>query len=75
MTKDETVIPAHYPQLARLAWNRDPLRPIGGDEALALYEANWRHVNVDALTPPERALIDTLTRRHGAGHFLPSGKR
>ncbi len=46
----ETVVPADYPELARVVWNRDPLRPISGAEALALYEANWRHVEVSALS-------------------------
>jgi hypothetical protein len=30
----ETVIPARYAELARLAWNQDPSRPITGAEAL-----------------------------------------
>ena len=64
------VVPAHHPELARLAWNRDPARPIPGREALALYEANWRHVDVAALTPAERRLIGDLANRFGHGHLL-----
>jgi len=43
------VIPARYPELRRLAWNRDPNRPLSGAEAFGLYEANWRHVDQAAL--------------------------
>ncbi len=66
----DTVVPARYPELARLAWNRDQSRAISGEEALGLYEANWRHVDVAALSPQERALIKALTVRFGAGHLL-----
>lgn len=65
-----TVVPAHYPELARLAWNRDPAQPITGAEALGLYEANWRHVDVAALSPAEWALIRVLADRFGGGHLL-----
>ena len=70
MNASDTVIPATYPELARLAWNRDPARPIPAQEALDLYEANWRHVDRDALTAEERALIESLARRFGGGHLL-----
>lgn len=66
----EMIVPAHYPELARLAWNRDPARPIPGAEAFSLYEANWRHVDSDALGEAEVALIRALTRRFGGGHLL-----
>jgi hypothetical protein len=66
----DTVVPADDPQLAGLARNRDSLRPIPGRDALALYEANWRCVAADALTPVERALIEALADRFGAGHLL-----
>jgi hypothetical protein len=58
--------------LARLAWNRDLSRPISGEEALGLYEANWRHVEVDALSPREWQLIKELADRFGGGHLLIS---
>jgi hypothetical protein len=65
-----TVIPARYPELARLAWNRDSSRPIDGAEALALYESNWRHIDPASLSAPERALIQALADRFGGGHLL-----
>ena len=67
---DMFVVPAHYPGLACLAWNRDPARPIPGREAFALYEANWRHVDVAALTLAERQLIADLADRFGHGYLL-----
>jgi hypothetical protein len=70
MNDVDTVIPAHYAELARLAWNRDPSRPITGAEALGLYESNWRHVDRASLSNQERALIKALADQFGAGHLL-----
>jgi hypothetical protein len=64
------IVPARYPELARLVWNRDPARPIPGAEALGLYEANWRHIDRDALGAEEAALIRALAERYGGGHLL-----
>lgn len=64
------VVPAHYPELAGLAWNRDLAQPMPGQEALTLYETNWRHVDAGALTDAERELIISLTDRFGHGHLL-----
>ena len=66
----DAIIPAHYPELRRLAWNRDETRPITGAEALSLYEAGWRHVDTPSLTANEWALIQALTDRFGHGHLL-----
>lgn len=66
----DKVVPAYYGELSRLAWNRDPQQPITGQEALALYEANWRHVDVACLSGDEITLIQELIRLHGAGHSL-----
>ena len=70
MDEVDTVIPARYPELARLAWNRDLSRPITGAEALGLYEANWRHVEAASLSSRERALIKRLADRFGGGLLL-----
>jgi transcriptional regulator with XRE-family HTH domain len=51
---------ADYPQLKQLAWQvhgTDELTPV---EALSIYERNWRHVDVNALEPHERQLVDAL---------------
>lgn len=41
------IIPADFPELKRLVWNRDPLRSIAAEEVFALYERNWRFVDQD----------------------------
>ena len=58
-----------YPNLSLIAWNRQR-RLITEEEALALYEANWRLVDVANLTAEEQALIDRLVRTHGKGVLL-----
>jgi hypothetical protein len=65
-------VPAEFPELAMLAWNRNPERPIPGEEALALYERNWRHVDKDHLTPREAELIHELAEEFGNGCLLAS---
>lgn len=64
----ELIVPKDYPQLGLLAWNRDAARPIPREEAFELYERNWRHVDVDHLTPGEADLINELTQEFAQGH-------
>ena len=68
----KAVVPAEFPELAMLAWNRNPERPIPGEEALALYERNWRHVDKDHLTLREAELIHELAEEFGNGYLLAS---
>ena len=59
---------ARYPQLRRLCWQRPADAVIDdGRDALAVYERGWRHVDEEAMTPDERALLDALVRIHGNG--------
>ena len=67
------IVPADYPELARLAWNRDPRRPITGEEALSLYEANWRHIDPCRFDAAERALVAALVQRYAGGLPLTAG--
>ena len=63
---DEAVIDLQaWPALRELAWNRRD-RWIPADEALALYERNWRFVDADRLGDPEKRLIERLRARYGA---------
>lgn len=55
-----------YPELALLGWNR-AVRDIEGDEALGLYEANWRFVDVVHMPEHERKLLERLVREYGNG--------
>lgn len=58
---------AEYPQLRLIAWNRKDDDLIEEDEALALYEQNWRHVDHAHITAKEQQLIDRLIARYGNG--------
>jgi transcriptional regulator with XRE-family HTH domain len=61
---------ADYPQLRKLAWQLSGVEELPPDEALSLYERNWRHVDVEKLTPQERALIQALTAARPGGRLL-----
>ena len=58
---------AEYPQLRLIAWNRKDDDVIEEDEALALYERNWRYVDCVHLTEKEQQLIDRLVAQYGNG--------
>ena len=49
-----------YPQLKQLAWQVHGTDELTPAEALSIYERNWRHVDVQALEPRERQLVDAL---------------
>jgi transcriptional regulator with XRE-family HTH domain len=51
---------ADYPQLKQLAWQVHGTDELTPAEALSIYERNWRHVDVQALEPHERQLVDAL---------------
>lgn len=51
---------ADFPQLARLAWQVHGTDTLSPQEALSIYERNWRHVDEPSLLPRERALLDAL---------------
>lgn len=65
-----TVRLADYPELQRLAWQLDAATELTPEQALALYERNWKHVDRAAMTARERALVDTLARELGGGRLL-----
>jgi len=56
-----------YPHLAAIAWHLLPGTLLDDREAFSLIERSWRHVDVDALDPRERALVDRLTTEFGNG--------
>lgn len=49
-----------YPQLKQLAWQVHGTADLTPVEALNIYERNWRHVDIQALEPRERDLIEAL---------------
>ncbi len=61
---------ADYPQLRRLAWQLHGVTTLSPENALGLYERNWRHVDVAALDPAERALVNALVQHLGGGRLL-----
>lgn len=61
---------ADYPALKRLAWQLGGVDDLAPADALALYERNWRHVDVDALDDRERTLIRRLAAALGGGRLL-----
>jgi hypothetical protein len=59
-----------FPQLKRLAWQRQGVAEVSPAEALSLYERNWRHIDPASLGPAERALVQALAEQLGAGRLL-----
>jgi hypothetical protein len=65
---DMVVEVAAYENLALLCWNRNRrMWFISGEDALSLYERNWRLVDQRRIKPAERELIERLTARYGNG--------
>ena len=56
-----------YPQLSLIAWNRRDDDTLSEEEALALYERNWRFVDQGVLTQSEQDLIERLVQQFGRG--------
>ena len=63
----DKIVIRDFPQLALIAWNRQPDDVITGEDAFALYEANWRFIEEDRLQPREREMIARLTEVYGHG--------
>jgi len=61
---------ADYPQLRKLGWQLRKDAELTPEEALDLYERNWRHVDVDRLAGKELALVRALSTRLGGGRLL-----
>ncbi len=60
----------NYPQLERLAWQRRTAAKLTPNEALNLYERNWRHIDHNAMDERERDLIKKLVEMVGGGRLL-----
>lgn len=59
-----------FPQLQALAWQLHGVDELSAQEALALYERNWRHVIPAQLVPAEQALLKALQTHLGGGRLL-----
>lgn len=54
------ILMGDYPQLKQLAWQVHGSETLSPIEAWNIYERNWRHMDIPALTLHERQLIDAL---------------
>ncbi|RYF33272.1 MAG: XRE family transcriptional regulator [Comamonadaceae bacterium] len=61
---------ADHTQLRQLAWHLPDAAELTPEEALGLYERNWRHIDQAAVSVQERALIDRLVATLGQGQLL-----
>jgi transcriptional regulator with XRE-family HTH domain len=59
-----------YPQLKQLAWHLHGVAELSPQEALDLYERNWRHIDRASLSIAEAALIHALSQSLGGGRLL-----
>jgi len=61
---------ASYKQLKKLAWQLKGTQELTPQEALDLYERNWRHVDVAALDVREKKLLQNLLAAFGRERLL-----
>lgn len=66
----ERVRLADFPQLERLAWQLHGVAELSPQDALNLYERNWRHIDPATMQPAERALLQALMEQLGGGRLL-----
>src|ERR1700755_2521985 len=66
----EVLTVGDYPGLRTLAWQTDAGTTITETEALNLYERGWRHLDQEALTDHEKALIQHLADTYSNGRLL-----
>lgn len=59
-----------FPQLKKLAWQLQGVDEVTPQNALDLYERNWRHLDRAALSDDEAALIEALSRELSGGRLL-----
>lgn len=64
--RHELLLVEEYPALKLLCWNRRTPYVTRRD-ALALYERNWRFVDLTTTPDTERQLIDDLAQEFGSG--------
>ncbi len=65
----ERVRVADHKVLSQIAWNYADIDNISGAEAIALYERNWRHVDIDAIVQREKDLIAALIGENVTGGY------
>ena len=58
----------NYPQLKLISWNRHT-DEMSEEDALFVYETNWRFIDQESLTKNEYELINSLVHEYG-GNLL-----
>lgn len=61
---------ADYPQLQQLAWHLPGASELTPEEALGVYERNWRHLAPNVMAAHERMLLNALVSTLGKGQLL-----
>lgn len=61
---------ASYGQLRKLAWQLKDTTELTAQEALDLYERNWRHVDVKKMNNKEKKLLELLLASFGRERLL-----
>lgn len=61
---------ANYKQLKRLAWQLKKTQELTPQEALDLYERNWRHVDLSTMDSRETKLLKMLLATFGRERLL-----
>jgi transcriptional regulator with XRE-family HTH domain len=59
-----------YPALRRASWHIPYQRTVTPREAFEIYDRNWRHIDRESLTEPERWLVRSLSAAYGRGRDL-----
>ncbi len=66
----QSILIKDYPQLSLIAWQLDTRRTLTPQQALALYERHWRHIDLDHMPEHEKTLIQHLLADYGHGVLL-----
>ena len=61
---------ADYPQLKRLGWQLKSSQELSPEEALDLYERNWRHLDLKTMNEKEKRLLQLLLATFGRERLL-----
>lgn len=59
-----------YKQLKKIAWQIKGTQELSAQEALDLYERNWRHIDLKTMDEPEKKLLELLLAAAGRERLL-----
>jgi transcriptional regulator with XRE-family HTH domain len=59
-----------FPQLKRLAWQLKGSRQMAIEDALEIYERNWRHVDLKEMDAREKEFLEALLEHFGRKRLL-----